>query len=202
MHSFQPSRGRILFDVLCALGMVASCVGAWKQTGASALLLAAVIAGLYGFVRLFDLARRDPAKAEEPQRIEFEPELQAEVPAPAPPVAAEPQPDAQPSIEEPEAVEAVAPRTGSGRRKGGSRKGGGRRTSAKKEAKVIELAPAEEAVARLPMVEEVPEPAAVPDDEFAFAREDDTGTPHIAPLFEPEPFVRMPRQAFGRRGRI
>ena len=76
MHSFQPSRGRILFEVLCALGWVASFVGAWKQTGASALLVAATVAGLYGFVRLFDLARPEPANAEEPQRIEFEPEAE------------------------------------------------------------------------------------------------------------------------------
>ena len=40
------------------------------------------------------------------------------------------------------------------------------------------------------------------DDEFAFIPGDEAVQSHIAPLFEPEPFVRMPRQAFGRRGRI
>jgi hypothetical protein len=74
MHSFHQSRGRILFEVLCALGMVASFVGAWQQTGASALLAAASVAGLYGLVHLFDLARSEPVEAAVPQRIDFEPE--------------------------------------------------------------------------------------------------------------------------------
>jgi hypothetical protein len=87
MHSFHQSRGRILFEVLCALGMVASFVGAWQQTGASALLAAASIAGLYGFVHLFDLARRDSVEAEAPQRIAFEPEAVAALPASEAPVA-------------------------------------------------------------------------------------------------------------------
>ena len=83
MHSFQPSRGRILFEVFCALAVVASMVGAWQQTQASALLTAAAAAGLYAMVRLFDLGRHDPVRVEEPQRIEFEPE----VPDAAPPIA-------------------------------------------------------------------------------------------------------------------
>ena len=74
MHSFHHSRGRILFEVFCAFAVVASLVGAWRQTHASALLVAAAAAALYGMVHLFDLDRRDPAEATEPQRIDFEPE--------------------------------------------------------------------------------------------------------------------------------
>ena len=81
MHRYQPSRGRILLEVFCALAVVASMVGAWQQTHASALLTAAAAAGVLAMVRLFDLGRREPAGAEEPQRIEFQPEVQAEVPA-------------------------------------------------------------------------------------------------------------------------
>lgn len=68
MHSPQHSRGRILFEVMCAWAAAASCAGAWIQTGASALLPAAAAAFLYGAVHLFDMAGRNPARAEEPQR--------------------------------------------------------------------------------------------------------------------------------------
>ena len=71
MHSFQPSRGRIFFEVLCAIGIAASCGGAWLQTGASALLAAAAVATFYALVHFFDLFRRDPSLAVEPQRIDF-----------------------------------------------------------------------------------------------------------------------------------
>lgn len=198
MHRFQPSRGRILLEVFCALAVVASMVGAWQQTQASALLTAAAAAGLLAMVRLFDLGRREPAGAEEPQRVEFEPEIQVEVPAALaveqPVAVVEPLPTPQLVSEEPESVE-PAPRTGNGRRKGGSRKSGGRRAGAAKKVEVIELAPPEEVdVADLPL-------AAVEVAEAAPAPAEPVHVPH-APLFEPEPFVRMQRQAFGRRGRI
>lgn len=107
---------------------------------------------------------------------------------------AEPLPTPQLVIQEPESVEPT-PRAGNGRRKGGSRKGGGRRAVAPKEAEVIELAPPEEVdLADLPLAAaEVTEAAPTP--------VEPAHVPH-APLFEPEPFVRMQRQAFGRRGRI
>ena len=44
MHSFHHSRSRILFEVFCALAISASCVSAWMQTGAQALLPAAAVA--------------------------------------------------------------------------------------------------------------------------------------------------------------
>ena len=71
MHSFHPSRGRILFEVLCALGSQHPAVAHGMQTGASALLAAAAVAALYGLVHLFDLLPRRSVLAVEPQRIEF-----------------------------------------------------------------------------------------------------------------------------------
>jgi len=65
MHSFHHSRGRIFFDVLCALAVSASCAGAWMQTGATALLGVAAISALYGVVHMFGLrAPRAPAIVE------------------------------------------------------------------------------------------------------------------------------------------
>ena len=75
MHSFQPSRGRVLFEVLCALTVSASCAAAWMQTGASALLGACGAAALYGLVHLFDMRRPATSEAVEPQRVDFEPEV-------------------------------------------------------------------------------------------------------------------------------
>lgn len=215
MHSFQPSRGRILFEVFCALAVVASMVGAWQQTQASALLTAAAAAGLYAMVRLFDLGRHDPVRVEEPQRIEFEPEAHvvlSAVPADEEPLAmVEPMPTPKLGSGEPEPVE-PAPRASAGRRKGGSRKGSGRRASARKAAEVIEFATVEDAEPAPPAEVAVPEhheePEVVgltaPEETVVEMPEFPVEPAHVphAPLFEPEPFVRMPRQAFGRRGRI
>ena len=89
MHSFHHSRGRIFFEVLCALGMSASFVGAWTQTGASALLPAAAVALLYGLVHMFDMFRRRPA-APKPEAVE----VAAEQPVAAvQPVLADPVPE-------------------------------------------------------------------------------------------------------------
>jgi hypothetical protein len=214
MHSFQPSRGRILFEVFCALAVVSSMVGAWRQTHASALLVAAAAAGLWAMARLFDLGRHQPAVAEEPQRIAFETEAVEE----AQPVSAaellqtaiEPIPAPDAGDPEPEVVE-TAPRTGPGRRKTGSRKSGGRRASAKA-ADVVDFVSAEEAeTASAPDVA-APAPSdeletaglSLPDDPDLDGPEADAEPIHVphAPLFEPEPFVRMQRQAFGRRGRL
>jgi hypothetical protein len=213
MHSFHQSRGRILFEVLCALGVVASCVGAWKQTGASALLVAASVAGLYGFVHLFDLARHDPADAEEPQRIEFEPEPDepqrinfaakseddlADYRTPVVPIVTD-EPTGDGKIEEAEVVEPAATRAKAPRK-------GSRRAKTPKEAKVVGLAPFEavEVLKPLPVEEVAPLPLASSEkmEVFEPTSADEVAHPHIAPLFEPEPFARMPRRAFGRRGRI
>ena len=204
MHSFQPSRGRVLFEVLCALGMSASFAGAWLQTHATALLGAAGIAALYGLVHLFDMRRPKSAAAVEPQRVEFAPEA-ADIVVPM--VKAEEPEAAEHHVEEVAVMEPAAPRSGDGRRSGGSRKGSGRRTKAPKAAKAAEPAPVEEADVPWPMVEKaeaesVIEPGMTAEEELAFLPEEEAARSHIEPLFEPEPFARMPRQAFGRRGRI
>jgi hypothetical protein len=209
MHSLQPSRGRIFLEVLCALTISASFAGAWLQTGATALLPAAGVSLLYAIVHLFDMRRRSPIVAVEPQRIDYAPDGHVEQPAhrevDVPVASVDPQPATEPAIQEIEPVEALAPRTGASRRKGGSRKGNGRRVAAK-EAKVTELAVAQEVAADEPALPEaadatVSEPV---DQSEAIELEPAEPIAHVphAPLFEPEPFVRMPRQAFGRRGRI
>ena len=198
MHSSHQSRGRILFDFSCTLVIVASCAGAWMQTGATALLGAAAAAGLHGLVHLFDMRWQKPAEATEPQRIDF---------------AAEPQDDtlAGPDAEEPpvvvkqqlaiarfEAAEQAEPvelPTKPARKAKAPRKSSSRRGTAAAEAQVAELAS--------PAVEEVTElerPGQV--DVADLAALDDVTHPHIEPLFEPDPFARMPRRAFGRRGQI
>lgn len=198
MHSFRQSRGRILFDFFCTLVIVASCAGAWMQTGASALLGAAAAAGLYGLVRLFDLGRPKTAEAIKPQRIDFATDprgdVMAELDADEPRLVAQQQ-LATDGIEKAKLVESAAPQTKPDSKAKAPRKGGGRKVSAAKSAKIIELAPPEDAeVTELSS----PEEAEVSD----FVVPDDMTHAHIEPLFEPDPFVRMPRRAFGRRGRI
>ena len=185
MHSH--SRARILFDAFCALAISASFAVAWMQTGSSALLSAAGIAALYGLVHAFDGRRAEPVEPAESQRIAFEETTLDEVPADGasdhvptvhnPPVAVEP---AMAS----EGVEPEVPQERESRAKA-RRKVGRRRTSTPKEAKVAEIVPP------IAPVEDVESAFSVPIEEGA--------QPHIEPLFEPEPFVRMPRPAFGRK---
>ena len=191
MHSFQPSRGRILFEVLCAVVIGASCGGAWLQTGASALLAAASVTTLYGLVRFFDLFRREPALAVEAQRIDFTSDGEADLSAVEEVVVPEPTVkgmvdalELDPRLSdfgeavvmpvEPKAVRAdeVAPAKA-------PRKGGRRTAKSKVAASEAEV----EAPAEVRHIEEVTHV-------------------HVTPLFEPDPFVRMPRQGFGRRGQI
>jgi hypothetical protein len=204
MHSFQPSRGRVFFEVLCALGMSASLAGAWQQTHATALLGAAGIAALYGLVHLFDLRRPKSVVAVEPQRVAFAPEA-ADIVVPI--VAAEEPESAEHHVEQAAVAEPAAPRSGGGRRTGGSRKSSAKRTKTPKVETTDELVPAGETAVPWPMAEEPEvepaiEPSLTVEEEFAFLPEDEAARSHIEPLFEPEPFARMPRRAFGRRGRI
>ena len=185
MHSFHHSRGRIFFDFVCVLVVVASCMGAWIQTGASALIGAASAAGLYGLVRLSDMRWSQPVEAIEPQRIACEPDCQDEQPVINDVIVPFAPADLMPSTGEPvaeaQSIELKVARPRDSRPAKTPRKSGTRRSGTAKAAKVSE--PVEEAKATAPAV---------------------AGEPHtqVAPLFEPEPFVRMPRQAFGRRGRI
>jgi len=199
MHSFHPSRGRVLFEVLCALGMSASLAGAWLQTHATALLGAAGVAAFYALVHLFDLRTPKTAETVEPQRVEFEPPT-ADIVVPMVAVGAVPVADGVAQ----DVVEPTPTRASEGRRSGGSRKGAGRRAKAPKVAKVVNLAPVEEPEAPWPVTDEpeVQELADPADEEFALPSDDEPSQSHIAPLFEPEPFARMQRRAFGRRGRL
>lgn len=209
MHSFHHSRGRILFEVFCAFGIVASCVGAWKQTGASALLAAASVAGLYGFVRLFDLARSNPVEAVEPQRIEFEPEVQCELPAyqnvVVPMVAAEPEPTIDKAVEEADLLEPAPAKASAGRRAKASRKADGRRASAPRKTKVVDSPEAAEIVVPMASAQaEVVAPMGPEEAEMAeAAASEETAHIPLAPLFEPAPYVhvRQQRAAFGRKAR-
>jgi hypothetical protein len=197
MQSFHRSRGRIFFEVLCAFTISASCAGAWLQTGAWALLVTSSVMALYGVVNAFDLVRRNPADAVEPQRIEFQPGPEIDVPAiqvaDAPiEVAEDQQVTTSNGVHALQLVEPAAPRAKAARLAKSARKGGGRRASAPKEAKLTEQAPPDEPDAtELALPEEAEVAAAVDFDEAA----------HIShtPLFEPAPFVRQQRAAFGRK---
>ena len=213
MDSFQLSRGRVFLEALLALGMSASLAGAWMQTHATALLGAAGVAAFYGLIHLFDMRRPKSAGTAEPQRIDFDREVEQPVAdVVVPMVSAEELAAVDTVAEEAVSVEPVSARAGSGRRSGGCRKSTGRRTKAKAgtaaepaavEPLPVEGVPVEEAQAPWPMAEEADavEPA-WDEEEFTFHGEEESSQPQIQPLFEPEPFVRMPRQGFGRRGRL
>ena len=182
MHSFHHSRGRILFEVFCALTVGASCYGAWTQTGAWALLPAAAVAALYGLVHLFDLRRAKPVTAVEPQRIAFDDDtpsvhLAAAVSEPVTAVADEP--EAVELALGPEPAKPKTPRASKPRRTKTMRKGGRRADDETVTAVAPAPPPKEEAVSPTPF--------------------DEAAHSNIEPLFEPEPFVRMPRPAFGRK---
>jgi hypothetical protein len=199
-----------MFEFLCALGIVASSVGAWKQTGASALLLTAFVAGLYGFVRLLDLSRpRAAVAAPEPARApvrepvhEQQAEIRAFLNAVGPePVAAE---EAMPVVEFAEVPEADEPPVSGVSKAKPRRKSGSRKPKLVEEAKVVDLPPPEAAeVVDVAPLEEANGFSVAEEAEFAeFTADEVTGPPPIAPLFEPEPFARAQRRAFGRRGRL
>lgn len=181
MHSFQPSRGRIIFEVFCALGISASLAGAWQQTGASALLAGSIAAGLFGLSHAFG-TRRGRAMVDEPQRIDFATDERGSIIAdlePAQAMASEaPELAATVDIIEP------APPTPSpkrARKPKAPRKSEGRRSKAAEEAAIGEPSTSAQMGAVMPIVREEEHP-------------------RIEPLFEPEPFARQPRAVlFGRK---
>jgi hypothetical protein len=206
MHSFHHSRGRILFETACALTISASCVAAWMDLGVPALLAAAAVAALYGFVHLFDMRGRRPAVAFAAPAVELDAESQGDLLAYVDARAPELAPAASPSfvelvedaapVADPVAVEpepAPEPRAK-------------KRRPSKKAAPVAqpdpvaEFEPVEEeaptvefeAVEEIEAVVEV-EPIEPPVDE-----EPEDHAP-VTPLFEPEPFVRQQRAIFGRK---
>ena len=183
MHSFRPSRARILFEVFCVLALSASLGVAWVQTGASALLGATAGAALFGLSHAFGM-RRGPTVATEPQRIGFaeeNPECSLAEPIVVEPAAAEEEPDLAPAPAEAEVV-AIAPAVES---KPGRSKVSRKPRAARKAAKEPEIAQ--------------PEPVEAIDVVVPISF-DELDQPRIEPLFEPEPFVRQPRAVvFGRK---
>ena len=157
MHSHRRPRGRISFEVLCALLLAGSFAAAWQESGISALLASASVTllfSLYWSAGLFARDRAQPAIAA------------AEAPAEAADIAAEP---AVEIVAEPEPVAEAKPKR--------PRKP---RAAKRKAEAAIE-----------PAVPAVEQPAVYdpPSDE----------TPHIEPLFDPQPYVRQVRPAFGRK---
>ena len=204
MHSVYRSRGRIFFEVSCALAVAVCLAGAWKQTGASALLAAAAVAALFGIINAFDMLQRRPARTDEPQRIDFETVEQAELPVRPDPAVETRVVELPLATGHEEAEPAAAPlpqaiRDGQAKSR---RKSSGRRAGAAEKTKVAETAP----VAQVAEVETVEAELAMPvEDEQEFAgllSAEEATHAHIEPLFEPEPFARMPRRAFGRRGQL
>ena len=182
MSSFHQSRSRIFFDSVCAFGMSTFCAVAWTQTYATAMLGAASVAGIYGLMRFTDMFRRAPVIEE----AVAEPVLELEeaiVPEPAAAVIARKPVDlAGPTPElKPEVVAALVRKP--------------KRKTAKKPAKAEE--PVEQPIASAS--EPVERPEVGHDQPTAVEPEPDYSAP-IAPLFEPEPFMRQhQRAAFGRK---
>lgn len=120
----------------------------------------------------------------EPQQIDFDEQAQGDLLACTPrepETAADPVPDAAPPVVEAESFEAAARPAKRSPKAKAPRKGGARRASADDGPKIAEPAPSQEVEAAIP------------------APSDEAGHSNIEPLFEPEPFVRMPRPAFGRK---
>jgi hypothetical protein len=204
MHSYQPSRGRILFEVLCALGIAAALADAWLQTDVRGLAAAALVAALYGLVHFFDLFRRNPAVEVEPQRIDFETPVEAETvpvvqsfdpkPLPVEPQLVAEVVEDQPSAEDADAPQpAIKPAKASGRVKA-PRKGSNRRASKSTDVEATDLAPAVAVEGEAPahlgetLSDMAPEPLEAP-----------LHSP-VTPLFEPETFGRPAHRAtFGRK---
>ncbi len=197
MQSHRRSRGKVVFEALCGLGLAASFAAAWDQVGAPALLASASITALFAIYWAFGLFGRDPTHQAEQPAAAVAPAPPAEPPTPvvavAPPVeqptpavAAAPQVavetlrleevfarDAQEAVErEPEVVAEPEP--------------------VAKAPKKPRARKAKKATADAGAIVEQPEPA-------AFAEPAFHALP-LEPLFEPQPFARQPR-AFGRKSR-
>ena len=193
MSSLHQSRVRILFDAACAFGVSGSCVWAWTQTYASAMLPIAGVAALYGLVRTSDMARRRPVVDEVSEAVaDVAPDLPLTIAASEPVMLLEP----QSGVDEPVA-EAVVEAKAKPSRKPARAKSGRRKQDSRSEA--AELVPDAEPEATPPSYEPVglPEDAS-PESHGADPVEDHDYAP-VTPLFEAEPFVRQQRTAFGRR---
>lgn len=217
MQSFHRSRGRILFEVFCALAIAESFAGAWMQTHATAFLPAAVVSALYGIVRAFDMFGRKStvavAAAPQPTWSAVEPEtaLLADLEL----IPEESVQDDRPEPAAPRASRArrakSAPKASRGRTKVREEKVA--EPAATEEAMVLE-SPPEEAVVVEPTPPPEPEVAAPPPPSAAQVVKltppenvqppapppaEETPPAPLTPLFEPQPFVRQQRGMFGRK---
>ena len=189
MHSHRRPRGRILFEVVCALTVGVSFVGAWIQTGAWAFIGPAFVFTLFGLYWAIDMFGQDsgahapadraaaPVRAHDPDPVvdmasAVMPEIRFERFEPAPEPLVE-------RFEEPEIHTDVVPfvaESGPAPLAKADTKPRARKAKAKKAE---------------PVVEQVPVAVA---EESAFDH-------HIEQLFDPQPFARQARPAFGKRPR-
>ena len=197
MHSAHHSRGRIVFEVFCALALAASLAGAWAQTDATALLSAAAVAALYGIWHLTDLRRPVAAvaaasaiPADESQDVlpayEAVPTPVEEVPVAEAPVEAVVEQTAKPSRK------SAKPRTARARKEAPPTIG---EIADKLEREFAQVAAEPE------MPASAPEPQPEPEVHLADGPGDAPEYVPATPLFETEPFVRQQRAAFGRKAR-
>ena len=198
MHSFHHSRGRILFEVACALTVSASCVGAWMDLGTPAFLPAAAVSAFYGLVHLFDM-RRKPAIADVAiaDRVEADQWVDA-APHEAGPATVEAEPQA--AVSEPKPAKQT--------------KKPSRKRSKKAVGPAVVAEPTEETMAvaegepLAPIQDAGPVAESDPFSEETIGDDAESAEPAtfeepehwpVTPLFEPEPFVRQQRAVFGRK---
>ena len=203
MHSFHPSRPRIFFEAVCLAGIAASLAGAWQQTGASALLAGSAAAALFALSHAFTM-RRGASADNEPQRIDFEPADSGRISFSRDHGSVQELPELLPEIVGDagtvEPVDPPAPKQTASRRTKAAGKSGPRRP---RETKAVQLPPADEAM----VAKAVPRVAAPVAEEPTFDDADpvlsgfheDPDHPRIEPLFEPDPYFRHRRAAFGRK---
>ena len=189
MQSHRRPRGKIFFEVLCALFIGASFVGAWIQTGAWAFLGPAFVFTLFGLYWSFDIFGRPAAAvAVQPVVREAEPvarpvEIRTFEPAEEY-VAFVPEPVVDEPVvlavaeDAPEPVVEPKPK----------------RRSKKAKAEPV-------AMVAEPVIEPVVEQAPMVFDEAPSFEEDEQHEPHMEKLFDPQPFARQARPAFGKRPR-
>jgi hypothetical protein len=177
----------------------ASFVGAWIQTGAWAFLGPAFVFTLFGLYWSFDMfGSSEPARAAAAVEPSVAPVVVREAEPAAAPVAirtfepaaeyvafeSEPVVEEQAALAEfvPEPVVEAKPKR--------------RPKKAKPEPVAMVAEPDPESIAE-PVVEQAP----VVFDETPSVGEEEQHEPHIEPLFDPQPFARQARPAFGKRPR-
>jgi len=202
MHSHRSPRGRIFFEVLSAVSVGASFVGAWIQTGAWAFLVPAFVFTLFGLYWSFDMFGRSavavavqPGAAPEAAR-EIEP-----VAAPAAIRTFEPAEeyvafDPEPAVEQPVALEIA----GYAPEPAVEEKPKRRPKKAKPEAVAIVAEPVADPEPE-PVIEPVIHQAPTVFEEAPSFEDEEHHEPHMEKLFDPQPFARQARPAFGKRPR-